>query len=1255
MKKLYVCLHSVNCHVLWLVNLALLTIQYLAFDTQVDHGFYTPVTLTQPNLTLCFDLNSVLDGQETPVFSNNTPQYLGLTSQEIFDRVPAVKQILKRCAFRDPSSDQIVQVENSTECGRLFTIKRYRMHCFICYLFQFTRRYNFSFNALAFSPNEPKFLYNVAIQGPLTNGHSVAPLVHFDELADVDRIYMKELFPSRKNHELYHLEFDLYEIERLPHPYTTRCAADPALRCLYNCYNRGFAKISLILITSVVPDLSKTQEGSSFKVIKYNNTIQNKLRKEVTGGCAKLCKPDACSQKLVITHIFGPFSGKSYKLGFNVGSYRSPINLMKYSPKLSLTDYLTQSLSLSGIWVGFSIVALIYRRKKFDIVNAYSALSALTAKFKSRNFLLRTQIKKNSARKMSPEDKLKRRRSRKFCHSLSTTFKLTILLIFTSQAFKLCFKYFKFETMMVYRHIINQEYPFRLPSTVICLDFNDLFPVQKRSSVTEQNYEDIFEEKNPLKNLTLEEMFNKTIGEDILMQCRVKSYGRNDYLKGEFKLKSREECLREEFTFHKYYSRWQMCYLFKPVKLPENPTNFQQHHLAFGALNTAKLYSLILNPKIKNYGKIDLIVEFVKDKASFVSDQFRAISPSLSERRVVFLTFHTTVFEFLPFPYNTRCDPVFVESQCLNRCRASRLTRINRIPYTNLVEEKLNKKFLSFKDLKNSSVNDFYWQVESECEEKCQVPGCSGNYTLTYSRHAVDRSNFEIELVISPEANPRTHYWTVASFELHEFLYQMFCLLAFWLGFSFLGLNFIKKTSDARFNEAARFLYSQSIILLLNCLLITRIKVQLGKVNVLKRNLLIKRVACYSFCVLGMLLHLFLPISDYLDYPTKLLMTIKTEEPIPYKLSLCSEAQELYTRGILFGKNRKTSDNYIFDRNMDEIVDEAKKLDHSMSACGYWGLSRETDETNKMKKVTDRVFFESSNSSICEKSFCTKIFLRQGYICFEYKLRRKTTWNRSQMIAAINEAKTVLSVSFNSSILSDRFTVIAHSDGSGFPTHSSIWAPPVYFKKKYRFIVSYSSFLILRLPFPYSDKGFISSQLTHCLRQCINNRVGQFNFTRIGIGEQLSHNKLLSNSQRSNSLVNSFINEIDRQCDRRCLKNNLLGESTSSFYMVTTISEPLPQVGDQNSTRFDLRRTDDPVVEMKFFVAISIFDLIINIGSVISIWFGLSVINIPDLASEDDMEKMYIRTVDNLEKTDYILKRIATVRRTTRTNRIVRL
>ena len=143
--------------------------------------------------------------------------------------------------------------------------------------------------------------------------------------------------------------------------------------------------------------------------------------------------------------------------------------------------------------------------------------------------------------------------------------------------------------------------------------------------------------------------------------------------------------------------------------------------------------------------------------------------------------------------------------------------------------------------------------------------------------------------------------------------------------------------------------------------------------------------------------------------------------------------------------------------------------------------------------------------------------------------------------------------------------------------------------------------------------------------------------------EKMPHNKLLSNSHQVNSWLRKLRDEIDRQCDRNCLDDDILRKA-KLFYKVTTISEPLPNKrGAKGSTRFDLRRTDDPVVTMKFFAAITIY-LIIKIGSVISIWSGLSVVSIPNLATEEDMEKLYVKTVDNLETVNCILERIATNR-----------
>ena len=231
---------------------------------------------------------------------------------------------------------------------------------------------------------------------------------------------------------------------------------------------------------------------------------------------------------------------------------------------------------------------------------------------------------------------------------------------------------------------------------------------------------------------------------------------------------------------------------------------FRHHHFVLDERNPYKLYSLILNAKIKHYNKIDLLVDFDKENASYNTNEFGTFSPNLAEKRVVILNFHTIAFQYLPPPYDTRCDPTYPKYRCRNRCRRFRLEQLERIPYVNIVKGRWKRRLLSFEDLKNSTVNELYTEAEKYCDKMCVADICSGNYTVTYSRHAIDRTDFDVEGVTSLESRPRTYSRSVPCFELYDFLYQVFCLLSFWLGFSFVGLNFFQLKRERRLDEAAK-------------------------------------------------------------------------------------------------------------------------------------------------------------------------------------------------------------------------------------------------------------------------------------------------------------------------------------------------------------------------------------------------------------------------------------------------------------------
>ena len=133
--KVRAMLHHSVCYALLTANLVFLTAKYMSYETNIAVGFHTPVDAPYPNLSLCFNLNTILGGYEIETFDDHKAQFLDLTTREIMDRVPAVREVLTACSIRDPLSDRIIHIDSAVECLKIFRIQRHRMHSTMCYLF----------------------------------------------------------------------------------------------------------------------------------------------------------------------------------------------------------------------------------------------------------------------------------------------------------------------------------------------------------------------------------------------------------------------------------------------------------------------------------------------------------------------------------------------------------------------------------------------------------------------------------------------------------------------------------------------------------------------------------------------------------------------------------------------------------------------------------------------------------------------------------------------------------------------------------------------------------------------------------------------------------------------------------------------------------------------------------------------------------------------------------------------------------------
>lgn len=1229
-----------TCYISFLCNLVYVSLRFFAFDTETNIGFYTPVYVVSPNLSLCFDLSTIVSDNHKLILDEHYPRYLGLLDQQILQLVPRTNDVLKDCAFRDFETEEIENAVNASECSSIFTIQRYRMQGYMCYLFQLNKHNTFSFHSLAFALHEQRLLYKLAIDYPLNKGHVVAPILHLDELADVDRIFMKELFPSNTTNELFYLDYDLYEIYRLPHPYTTKCGPDPRLRCIYNCINQIFAMKGFSPSTG----LSRETTGKSdllLRVADYSDAKKAvemlKMWNETRPICSKLCKSEACKQQLVITYASAPFENKVHKLSFHVTTFKNPIYKVVYSVKLSFIEYITQCFSLSGIWLGFSVISVLCRSQNFQIGRVCVTLNSLRSKveqmkrfypIESTDGHFFSQVGRTSG---TSKTKKYIRWVKMF---LWVSFKVVAIIAFAVQAIELCVSYMKYQTVFKHNHLMDPKYSNKLPSTAICITVKDLYNASNLNEITEYNYKGMMGMRNKWFNSSMASILDGTIGDEVLYRCKTRVLDRFKFA-DLFKLKSRAKCLTE-FNYHKYYSRGRICHLFTPKV---TNLNMEQSFVAFREINPSKFYSLILSPRLKNK-TLDLIVYFDSENASYISNDYAAQSTKIAEKRVVVLTFQTIVFEFLPLPYDTKCNPTKSFSKCKNICLQKGLAKYQRLPYGNTIVDHSELRLLSFEDLNNSTLNRFWRRLENYCTKNCNSFICSGDYTLTYSNHVLGRTVYDVEIVVNVESKPRTYSKSMPLFPFYEFYYLLFCLCTFWLNLSFIGLDVIKKKQQRQVDHFVRLLYAKSLSLLRS---VNSMRRNLrSKKNNSKRNSLTKSY-CHLICISGMCLHLVCPFLQYFQYPTILLTKALVEDPSAYKFILCSEVQALFEEGLIFSDE---SDKYkdILDKQINDILTEGRKLNNFIASCGYWGLSRDRNEPNSMQRATDRVFFESTNASICAQNLQSRIFMRQGHICFQFKLLRKLIWTQTQMLNTFNHMKTILSVSINSSIISQRFTVIAHMDTGYDPHHSSIWTPIVHKKScDCRYVVSYNKYSFLLLPYPYSTQGFIPGQITHCFVHCVNQVFNKYNLTRTYLGDKRTDYKLITCSLRKNSMMNIMTHNVENECAKRCSRiiDYFDGKTDLMLSTVSLISEPQPYSGPRKgTTRFDLRRSDNPSVSMTFLVELSIYDLIINIGSIISIWYGISVINIPDTLSRNHSSNIRSEILNNVNQVKCLVKQM---------------
>lgn len=1199
--------YSFNCFVLFIVNLVYLITTYMEYAVEIKIGPYFPLHQSFPKLTLCFNLDTVMSNRVPKFFfERHNPHFLNKSTGELFSKVPEVDKVLKKCHFRDPVTDEMVRGKNSTECTKIFSIKRFRMQSYICYTLDLEK--TFDVYSVTHSLLDSRFLFSATINEPLDRGHVITPLIHLEYRPMDDRIFAQEYIPSLKSKHSLILSHYLYDVSRLKAPYETRCKPKSQLHCFYTCFNAYYNNLGISTTHAMEPDDPKwyhirVQDLSNERLRKWHRIHLTKSKKL----CNRLCKWQACEQKLVKTLISEQSDSKDVNFEIETSAY--PVMKLKYEAKFEAFDFFTQCLSLASIWVGFSIFCFFtWRPRCKDKGN----IKKVASNFRRVTSMLRFFFfKKTSSRKESTKRPEVRTKSKnQWIKLMSRAFSCLVFGLFLYQLYNVIYYYTKYETAVKFNFELNPKIE-NYPSIVVCFRVDDLFHTKMAVNTRESNYHKILTRRDSDMNHTLAELFNKSISDELLIGCRFRNFSAT-FL--QFALLPAEDC-RSNMKIEKFFHNRKICYKFTPtVKLKRR---LRQSQMRFLSINPGMLYSIVLHPSVAPFTMHYLVMlDSSSDLLYSIEHTAKAGKGDVSRMHV--LAYSKRRIQNLPRPYDTDCKPNYSLAWCFINCYSESISKINRIPYNLLESRPLKYKILSYTDLLNESINLYWQQLERKCN-KCHRESCEYSFTKTYS-NGLNRPEFDTEYIVGLAAYPTSTTTSIARNTLYDLYYQVACCLSFWLGFSAIAVNPVRLYHFKRMKRLVLSLRKR-VSLMKHFVLpnVPEMSTTFAPIAYFKEKLrekltraAIMNVAIALVCLIVCVFHIVFSSIPYFSYPTIIECSRSLESSSDFSFSICLDAID-----FLANKSQPSRDSIKLDSSIlvnvsvKQLFNLLPETDEILDECAFWKLSSDVNRPADLTKVTDRIFFYYSNRTICNSLFKVRKILIQNKLCYQIYPSNPTNWNRNQFLNSIVLPRTLFAVSVPYSLLTPSFSVILSSTFR-FPYISSNYVPRVL-KSKYPnvyYFVSYTRYQQTVLLPPYSVGEFTHMYMTKCFERCTENYFNNRNLTLFGGYEAPVDNlHFITSVERNDPVISWNIHKVTSECKLGCQQSNKYywqNETEYSFTVTQTSKEF--KGGGNGIVEFNLKSTDDLVMSTKFKEAITLCDLIINIGSIISVWFGLSAL-----------------------------------------------
>ena len=1188
---------SILCFTLMIFNMTYYTWLYLRYDVDVEGSPYVPMDQLIPKLSLCFDLNYLTANQSTLLLDYYQPFSHNKTPEQVFRAVPTIDSVIQACRVLDASTFHHLEASNPTDCGKLFHLTRYTYYNLMCYLFDVKNNTKFSFFHLANAYHD-RHLFSISLSDKLKR--PVFPILHYDERILNELAFNQQIFPSTYN-EMYFLSYDVYEVHSLPLPYVSNCQRETKVQCLNNCWIEEYRQRKLHVDWNYE---ESTHNQSEKQLRPINGSSEYALIDDI---CQKKCQWDACLQELVKTVHSPPLPSKE-KFLIHLQPLNKPVNKVVYEPRILLADFATSCLAVACYWVDFSVFTVLMRKSSHNSSVAKSVL-LLQRKFHRVIDLHWRRFVAINSRSGRGRDTLNKQNIRSI---LSLSFNVAVFSLFIWQVYNVLHSWFQYK--------IRSEVTFELnpivvpPKVAICVRVKEILGKMKNVDIYEDNYDEILQSSDKSIPSTLAGVFEATDEINLLHKCRFRNSSHPFY---QALLLDQLNCLKYMNATSFYYNG-EICYNFSPIKF----TTQKKYSSDFRLSNAfpGMLYSIILNPIAKSFELIRVAAHF-NPFFPIQSLEYAEISSRTDENRTQVVSYAQRTVQLLPAPYETKCNPSpsYYAARCRSKCYLRSFQGMHLLPFPAVMSKKRNIKILSYTDLLNETINNQWITIENECDRECFSESCNRRSTQTFLSDPVEPRDHEVEFIIDLFDVPSMKSKYLPVITMGDLLFQLISSFNFFTGltlshiFSLINLKKLRKNCFLRYAISHLQINIARANNLLNikgdpCHRSICIKLpHFSSSSSSKKFLLARRVFVYSTCFIGSVSHICMSITNYMQYPTILETSRDLESSRSYSFTIC-----------LDWLNMPSITNSEQLLTVDRVFRLTPPAHHFISDCAYWGLSSRL--FNDLTVVSDRILFTQNNSAICNKLFKVAKFLRHNYMCYRVQPIKQNNWTRSQINNVFLDQKVLFMISVKNSLLTDTYRVAVSMLGS-YPVLSMMWSPLVTRTwSNLWFTVDYHRFTIDSLAPPYSDGGFTQIMLYLCIEVCVKDKYSKLNITYGGYYLNESDTRVAPYASSTSIIDHEVMQKFEKRCRQMCkVENCLAAEFPVYDYTATKIDSGTldPRMTDHKNpmSAFYVMSTNTPIDRTVFKVKVSLFELVITVGNIIGIWFGLSVVQMNPFAN----------------------------------------